>query len=266
MDCVIGFTGKDFTLIGADQNAGRSIMVFQQDLDKIMHLDSHKLLGVAGDPADTVFEPQYLQKNVELYRLRNGVKLSTHATANYIRGEKAANLRDEDAVKANIQTWTCEAPTTSRRGLARNAATEASFVAAGHVAKQVALLAAGSAEASDLETNTAPEYLAELVAVAAVPRVTGRWSALMNFMLRLPNDALAVLPCRLRVWDAAEPGVLEESQGNKEEADILRRLDSRFEYRARVADPLPISPSQTRLALGTFGAATFVEESHQLYA
>jgi hypothetical protein len=33
-----------------------------------------------------------------------------------------------------------------------------------------------------------------------------------------------------------------------------------------VADPLPISPSQTRLALGTFGAATFVEESHQLYA
>jgi len=93
MDCVIGFTGKNFTLIGADQNAGRSIMVFQQDLDKIMHLDSHKLLGVAGDPADTVFEPQYLQKNVELYRLRNGVKLSTHATANYIRGEKAANLR-----------------------------------------------------------------------------------------------------------------------------------------------------------------------------
>merc|ERR1719198_2295147 len=55
--------------------------------------DSHKLLGVAGDPADTVFEPQYLQKNVELYRLRNGVPLSTHAAANYIRGEKASNLR-----------------------------------------------------------------------------------------------------------------------------------------------------------------------------
>ena len=68
MDAVIGFTGKDFTLIGADQNAGRSIMIFQQDLDKIVHLDSHKLLGVAGDPADTVFEPEYFQKNVELYR------------------------------------------------------------------------------------------------------------------------------------------------------------------------------------------------------
>ena len=65
MDAVIGFTGKDFTMIGADQNAGRSLMIFQQDLDKIVHLDSHKILGVAGDPADTVFEPEYFQKNVD---------------------------------------------------------------------------------------------------------------------------------------------------------------------------------------------------------
>ena len=108
--------------------------------------------------------------------------------------------------------------------------------------------------------------LAELVAVAAVPRVEGPWSQLMNFLLRLPNDALAVLPCRLRVWDGANPGAEEEQEGNFEEAAILRRLDSRYEYRARVADPLPISPSQVRLALITFGAATFVEESHQLYA
>ena len=108
--------------------------------------------------------------------------------------------------------------------------------------------------------------LAELVAVAAVPRVEGPWSRLMNFLLRLPNDALAVLPCRLRVWDGSNPGAAEEREGNVEEASILRRLDSRFEYRTRVADPLPISPSQVRLALVTFGAATFVEESHQLYA
>lgn len=93
MDCLIGFTGGDYTMIAADQNAGRSIMVFQQDLDKVMCLDSHKLLGVAGDPADCVAEPQYLQKNIELYRLKNGVPLSTHAAANFIRGDKAANLR-----------------------------------------------------------------------------------------------------------------------------------------------------------------------------
>ena len=46
-----------------------------------------------------------------------------------------------------------------------------------------------------------PGDLAELVAVARVPRVTGPWDWLMNALLLLPADALAVLPCRLRVWD-----------------------------------------------------------------
>merc|ERR1712137_723531 len=35
----------------------------------------------------------YFQKNMALYALRNGVSLSTHAAANYMRGEKAYNLR-----------------------------------------------------------------------------------------------------------------------------------------------------------------------------
>ena len=123
-------------------------------------------------------------------------------------GEKAANLRDEDAVKANIQTWTCEAPTTSRRGLARNAATEASFVAAGHVAKQVALLAAGSAEASDLETNTAPEYLAELAASALVPLTT---------YLIAPSPPPAPAPMRA-----------VNSQGSNQEAEAALAMSIAF--------------------------------------
>ena len=69
-------------------------MVFNQEADRIMEMDSHKLLGVCGDPADCVNEPQFFQKNLNLYALRNAEKqLSTHATANYMRGEKSANLR-----------------------------------------------------------------------------------------------------------------------------------------------------------------------------
>jgi 20S proteasome subunit beta 4 len=58
-----------------------------------MELDSHKLLGVGGDPADCVQEPQNFQKNVALSYYKNNVPLSTHAVANYMRGEKSANLR-----------------------------------------------------------------------------------------------------------------------------------------------------------------------------
>ena len=94
MECLIGLVGGDYAMIAADMNAGRSIMVFNQEADRIMEMDSHKLLGVCGDPADCVNEPQFFQKNLNLYALRNAEKqLSTHATANYMRGEKSANLR-----------------------------------------------------------------------------------------------------------------------------------------------------------------------------
>jgi len=74
-------------------NNGRSIMVLNKEADKIMELDSHKLLGVGGDPADCVQEPQNFQKNVNLSFYKNSVPLSTHAVANYMRGEKSAKLR-----------------------------------------------------------------------------------------------------------------------------------------------------------------------------
>jgi len=92
-DASIGFVGKDFTMLATDRNAGRSIMVFQQDADKIMELDSHKLLAVGGDSADCVQEPEFFQKNIMLNYFKNGVPLSTHAVANYMRGEKSAKLR-----------------------------------------------------------------------------------------------------------------------------------------------------------------------------
>jgi len=67
--------------------------VLNQSADKIVELDSHKLLGVGGDPADCVQEPEYFKKNISLNYFRNSVPMSTHAVANYVRGEKSANLR-----------------------------------------------------------------------------------------------------------------------------------------------------------------------------
>mmetsp|Transcript_31333 Transcript_31333/g.67354 ORF Transcript_31333/g.67354 Transcript_31333/m.67354 type:complete len:199 (-) Transcript_31333:41-637(-) len=93
MDCLIGFACKDFAILAADGNAARSIMVYSQSEDKIRVLDSHKLLAVGGDAADCIQEPDYFKKNLDLYAMRNGVHLSTHAAANYMRGEKSANLR-----------------------------------------------------------------------------------------------------------------------------------------------------------------------------
>ena len=85
-------------MLASDRNAARSIMVYSQAEDKIVVMDDHKLLAVGGDAADCVQEPDYFKKNLSLYALRNGVPLSTHAAANYMRGEKSYNLRRKMAV------------------------------------------------------------------------------------------------------------------------------------------------------------------------
>lgn len=93
MDSVMGLVGDGFTLVVADANAGRSIMVFKNDQDKIMNLDESKIMGLAGPTADCSNFSEYVQKNMTLYELNNNMRLSTWATANFIRGELATALR-----------------------------------------------------------------------------------------------------------------------------------------------------------------------------
>ncbi|MCL7045942.1 hypothetical protein MKW94_016753 [Papaver nudicaule] len=93
MECVFGMVGKDFTLVAGDTSAVNSILVHKSDEDKIMVLDSHKLLGASGESGDRVQFTEYIQKNVSLYQFRNGIPLTTAATANFTRGELATALR-----------------------------------------------------------------------------------------------------------------------------------------------------------------------------
>jgi 20S proteasome alpha/beta subunit len=51
-------------------------------------------MGISGPNSDLVNFSEYVSKNLALYELsNNGMKLSPHAQANYIRGELAAALR-----------------------------------------------------------------------------------------------------------------------------------------------------------------------------
>ena len=55
--------------MAADASAARSILVFKHDEDKIVALDSHKLLVGAGVPADTANFNEYISKNMKLYEV-----------------------------------------------------------------------------------------------------------------------------------------------------------------------------------------------------
>ncbi|KAK9664320.1 hypothetical protein RND81_14G033200 [Saponaria officinalis] len=93
MECVFGLVGNGFAVIAADTSAVNSILVHKSNEDKVMVLDSHKLMGASGEAGDRVQFTEYVQKNVALYQFRNGIPLTTAATANFTRGELATALR-----------------------------------------------------------------------------------------------------------------------------------------------------------------------------
>ena len=81
-------------VLATDQVNARSILMYQQNLDKIAELSSHSAMGVSGPNCDLVNFSEYISKNLALYELSSdGMRLSTHAQANFCRGELAKALR-----------------------------------------------------------------------------------------------------------------------------------------------------------------------------
>lgn len=93
MDTILAVQGKDFVLMAADTAHARSIVVMKSDEDKIMELDSHKLLAHAGEAGDGAQFTDFVQKNINWQNLRSGVPLSTHAAAHFTRHQLATALR-----------------------------------------------------------------------------------------------------------------------------------------------------------------------------
>lgn len=97
MDTLFGFVGKDYVLVAADRAAQFSIVKLLDTDDKITELDRNKLLAAGGDAADRINFSDLMQKNIHLYYYRNSVKLTTEATANFVRTVISENLRKKPA-------------------------------------------------------------------------------------------------------------------------------------------------------------------------
>lgn len=93
MDFLMGIKGKNFVMVCSDTTAVQQIITIKHDEDKLVPVDSHKLMCISGEAGDRVQFSEYIMANVRLYAMRNGVGLSTKAVANYTRGELATALR-----------------------------------------------------------------------------------------------------------------------------------------------------------------------------
>jgi 20S proteasome subunit beta 4 len=93
MDSQFAFVGSNFVLVVADTASVQQIIVQKSDEDKILQLDSRKLLALSGPKGDVSNFGEFVKCNLNLYRLKNGRALSTSAAAHWTRNELAKALR-----------------------------------------------------------------------------------------------------------------------------------------------------------------------------
>ena len=82
---------------------GRSITKQIENQDKVLELDSEKLLNcVELDPGDRANFLEYVQRNMHLHEYRTGHKLSMNAASSWIRRQMADYLRSRTPFRVNM--------------------------------------------------------------------------------------------------------------------------------------------------------------------
>ncbi|KRT83197.1 hypothetical protein AMK59_4266, partial [Oryctes borbonicus] len=102
MECIIGIKFNDFVLIAADKTNAHSIIVMKTDENKLYQLSNNIVMAISGEKGDTTQFAEYIAKNIQLYKMRNGYELSPTAAANFTRRNLAEALRSRNAYHVNL--------------------------------------------------------------------------------------------------------------------------------------------------------------------
>ncbi|XP_069687186.1 proteasome subunit beta type-2-like [Periplaneta americana] len=102
MECLVGVAFRDFVLIAADMTNAHSIMVMKDDEDKLHKISDKLVMAISGESGDTTQFAEYIAKNIQLYKMRNGYELSPTAAANFTRRNLADYLRSRTPYFVNL--------------------------------------------------------------------------------------------------------------------------------------------------------------------
>lgn len=72
------------------------------DEEKIYKISDRLVMGVIGDSGDTNQFAEYIAKNIQLYKMRNGYELGPTAAANFTRRNLAEYLRSSVSIYPNF--------------------------------------------------------------------------------------------------------------------------------------------------------------------
>ncbi|KAJ2940728.1 hypothetical protein O0L34_g14839 [Tuta absoluta] len=99
--CMIGMQCNDFTMIASDQTSIMSIMIMNNDVDKLIPIADNLIMGMNGNSGDMLQFSQFIVNNLELYKVKNGYQLDTAAAVHFTR-KSLADLAKKD-ITATLQ-------------------------------------------------------------------------------------------------------------------------------------------------------------------
>ncbi|EEB17681.1 proteasome subunit beta type, putative [Pediculus humanus corporis] len=102
MECLMGMSCKDFVILAADMTKTQSILVMKNDEEKLFPLTDKMVMAVCGDSGDTSQFSEFISKNIQLYKMRNGYALSPSAASNFTRRNLADYLRSRTPYNVNL--------------------------------------------------------------------------------------------------------------------------------------------------------------------
>ncbi|XP_011308263.1 proteasome subunit beta type-2 [Fopius arisanus] len=102
MECLIGIQFRDFVLVAADMTTAQSIMVMKTDEHKIHKISDKLVMAVSGEQGDATQFSEFIGKNIQLYKMRNGYELSPKAAATFTRRKLADYLRSRTPYHVNL--------------------------------------------------------------------------------------------------------------------------------------------------------------------
>ncbi|XP_047495414.1 proteasome subunit beta type-2-like [Penaeus chinensis] len=102
LQCLIGAKFNDFVLMATDMSHLQSIMVQKGDDDKMYKMSSNLVMAVSGEPGDTTQFAEYIAKNIQLYKMRNGYELAPSAAVHFTRHTLATHLRSREPYFVNL--------------------------------------------------------------------------------------------------------------------------------------------------------------------
>ncbi|KAL5508625.1 PRE1 [Sanghuangporus vaninii] len=102
MECTFALIGRGYVLVAADTTAARSIVKMKSDEDKTKAIGPHLVMAYSGEPGDTVYFAEYIERNLRLHQIRYHHELRPASAASWIRRALADSLRSRSPYAVNL--------------------------------------------------------------------------------------------------------------------------------------------------------------------